>query len=525
MSVKPQKTAVIYARVSSKEQEKEGYSIPAQLKLLREYAQSNGFKVIQEYIDIETAKRSGRANFNKMVAYIKEERTGRKPNAPRSAILVEKTDRLYRNIKDWTIIDVDDMDVEIHFVKENTILSSKSRSSEKFIHGIKVLMAKNYIDNLSEEASKGMREKAEQGIFPTRAPLGYLNAEENGRRVIKLDPQTAPVVAKLYDWYSTGDYSVPQLVDMAYEEGLKFRKSGSKINRSTLYRILTNPLYYGDFEWNGKYYHGIHEPIVSKETWDTVQTVLSGKSRNRIRQTKKEWAFQGLLLCGYCGCAITAEIKKDKYSYYHCSHYKAKCPGKYTREEELDRQFSDIVKDIVIAESLHQWLVSALRESHEDERKYHEKAIRDLNQQAERMQKRLEGLYIDKLDGKIDEGFYNDKSRQWRSEQSEVYRKIEKHMDANRSYMEDGIMILELSQKAHEFYEEQDLLEKRELLNYILSNSYLKDGKVIPKYRKPFDLLASAKDICEDKIAGNEPQIAQNEDWHAWQESNLRPTA
>jgi hypothetical protein len=70
----------------------------------------------------------------------------------------EKTDRLYRNLKDW--VTLDELDQEIHFVKENVVISRDSRSSEKFMHGIKVLMAKNYIDNLSEETRKGMLEKA-----------------------------------------------------------------------------------------------------------------------------------------------------------------------------------------------------------------------------------------------------------------------------------------------------------------------------------------------------------------------------
>src|SRR4051794_26079475 len=64
-------------------------------------------------------------------------------------MLVEKTDRLYRNLKDW--VTLDELDVEVHFPKEGVVLSRESRSSEKFMHGIKVLMAKNYIDNLSEE--------------------------------------------------------------------------------------------------------------------------------------------------------------------------------------------------------------------------------------------------------------------------------------------------------------------------------------------------------------------------------------
>src|SRR6266446_6365586 len=150
------KQAVIYARVSSKEQEKEGFSIPAQLKLLREYATTQRFTVAQEYVDVETAKQTGRAAFGEMVAYLKS-------HPPVRVLLVEKTDRLYRNLKDW--VTVDELDVEIHFPKEGVVLSRESRSSEKFMHGIKVLMAKNYIDNLSEEARKGMQEKAEQSYM------------------------------------------------------------------------------------------------------------------------------------------------------------------------------------------------------------------------------------------------------------------------------------------------------------------------------------------------------------------------
>ena len=63
--------AVVYARVSSKEQEKEGFSIPAQLKLLKEYAATHDFSVVKEYVDVETAKQAGRTAFGEMVAYLK----------------------------------------------------------------------------------------------------------------------------------------------------------------------------------------------------------------------------------------------------------------------------------------------------------------------------------------------------------------------------------------------------------------------------------------------------------------------
>ena len=152
---------VLYARVSSKEQEQEGYSIQAQLTLLREYAAQERLDILQEFVDVETAKVAGRHSFNAMLAFLKKQSACR-------TLLVEKTDRLYRNLKDW--VTIDDFGLEIHFPKENVIIGPESRSSEKFLHGIKVLMAKNYVENLGEEASKGMREKAKSGVWPSFAP-------------------------------------------------------------------------------------------------------------------------------------------------------------------------------------------------------------------------------------------------------------------------------------------------------------------------------------------------------------------
>jgi len=76
------------------------------------------------------------------------------------------------------------------------------------MHGIKVLMAKNYIDNLSEETKKGMLEKAEQGIYPSNAPLGYTNVVQDGKRLIALEPEDAQKVRTLFEWYASGNYSL-----------------------------------------------------------------------------------------------------------------------------------------------------------------------------------------------------------------------------------------------------------------------------------------------------------------------------
>ena len=229
------KQAMIYARVSSKEQEKEGFSIPAQLKLLKEYAAAQGFAIVQEYLDVETAKLTGRAVFGEMVDYLKAHPSVR-------VMLVEKTDRLYRNLKDW--VTVDELDVEIHFLKEGVVLSRESRSSEKFMHGIKVLMAKNYIDNLSEEARKGMQEKAEQGIWPTKSPLGYRNvAGPDGKKIIATDSEVAPIVSKLFEWYATGQYALKEIAQKAREAGLIYRRTSAATSQRGAFDLAESALY------------------------------------------------------------------------------------------------------------------------------------------------------------------------------------------------------------------------------------------------------------------------------------------
>jgi DNA invertase Pin-like site-specific DNA recombinase len=182
------RNAVMYSRVSSKDQEREGFSIPAQECLLRGYANQRGLVVVREFVDVETAKESGRPGFAAMLAYLKAHRQQCR------TLLVEKTDRLYRNLKDYSLID--DLDVELHFVKENVVISKNSRSSDKLLHGIRTVLAKNYIDNLSEEVKKGLRAKAELHLWPSFAPLGYLNTiGPDGKRIIVPDPVLGPMVS------------------------------------------------------------------------------------------------------------------------------------------------------------------------------------------------------------------------------------------------------------------------------------------------------------------------------------------
>lgn len=447
---------VIYARVSSREQEQEGYSIPAQLKLLNDYAIKNSYKVVKEFIDVETAKRAGRENFNLMIEALKK-------NSEIKAILCAKTDRLYRNFKDY--VTVDELDTEIHFVKEGEILSKNSRSHEKFIHGIKVLMAKNYIDNLSEETRKGMLEKAEQGIYPSVAPFGYKNVEinNNGRAIkdITIDDKIAPFIKKLFEMYTTKDYSLSLLVNAAYKEGIR-NKNGNKIGKSEIYQILHNPVYYGQFRWQGKLYQGNYPPIIPRELFDVAQEAFN--AQNRPKQSKRNFAYTGLMVCGKCGCAITAEIKKNKYVYYHCTGFKGKCGNRYVREEEIADKFAEVVKRAQISENLLGLIKNTLLESHQDELEFHNRQLAVLNTQKTKLENRLHQIYIDKIDGKISGESYEKMLNDWQSELRQINKAIGKHETADTNYLTQGIHILELCNKGYGLYLQQNSENRGKLL-------------------------------------------------------------
>ena len=515
------KKAVIYARVSSKEQEREGFSIPAQLKLLREYAERKGFAILSEYTDIETAKRSGRGQFTEMVKFFKAE--GRKKENGCRILLVEKTDHLYRNFKDY--VTLDELELDVHLVKENDILSPDSKSHQKLLHGIKVVMAKNYIDNLSEEIEKGMKEKAEQGIFPSRAPIGYINAICGDKKFIQPDPVYAPLIRKVYDLYSTGSYSLLEVTRIAHQEGLVSRESGAKVPRGTIAKILNNPVYYGDFIWDHKQYRGSHEPLISREQFNRVQEILDRKAKNRTGVRKHDWTFQGVLFCGHCGCAMVGDLKKGKYVYYHCTGYKGKCPEKYVREEEVSRQVEDALKNLKADPEVLAMMIRALKESHAEESRYHQDVVSILQKERDLLESRLEALYLDKLDKVISAEFFAARSQEWQTKLTDLRAKIDRHGLAHTNYINEGIEFLELSQRALERYKECESAEKRRILNLVLSNSLWMNATFIPKYRQPFDLLSVMNGVGENKIAPSGSGEGDFDKWWSHGESNSRPLA
>ena len=475
------------------------------------------------YMDVESAKAAGRTEFGHLIEFLKGQQALPPGMHACQTVLVEKTDRFYRNVHD--LVMVRDLGVTVHLVKENVVMSAVSRSHEKFVHGLNVLLAERMVNNLSEETQKGMLEKAQQGIWPSFAPLGYQNVEgPNKKRVVVLDPVRAPLVRHLFEQYATGLYSLKDICKEAARIGLVHRKSGNRLTKSAAYDLLNNPIYYGDFFWKGILYNGNHEPIITKQLFDAVQAVFNKRSSSPTGRQKHDFLFHGLMTCGRCGCAMVAEIKKGTYVYYHCTGNRGKCPDKYVREELVDQQFTESLHRIQIDDEVADWIVGVMNSTTAEERARHEASIKALEQQQQILESRLEKMYLDKLDGDLTDDEYRRLANKFRSELTDIKFNLAtlKEQTAPKTY--DKGRILELAQNAARLYSGQVPAEKRKLLSCVYSNSTFAGGELAANFRKPFDMIAETNDEYRKKKATSPKKSGRFEIWRPRDDSNVRPS-
>ena len=489
--------AVLYARVSSDRQEKEGFSIPAQIKLLKSYASKNNLKIVGEFVEAETAKKAGRKEFNNMISFLKKNKNVKN-------ILVEKTDRLYRNLKDYVIIDELE-NIAIHFVKEGNILSETSKSQDKFMHGIRVLMAKNYIDNLSEEIKKGLKEKAEQGYCPTKAPVGYKNKIlKSGKRIIIVDPDTAPYIKQAFSLYATGRETYASTARILAEDG--FYPNGHKCTEKNIERILNNPFYIGAFKYRGKLYpNGQHEALITKDEYFIVQRLLALKYPTK--PVKHDFAYNGLIKCANCGCMLTGEIKKSKYIYYHCTNAKKLDKSKPSiRQEKIEETFiNNFLKHLSMPVSEFERLKNQVKDFVNQGCDYIEEKTAKIKHRIDVLNRRLSKLYDDRMDGIITDDFYFEKRDTYQKELDELCFTFEQIATSNRNIIENAEIIIELSKDAHSLYLRQTPEEKAELMK-LLTIELLFDGEnLIITPHSAFSALLNLRNCHKLETAGVEP--------------------
>lgn len=345
----------LYARKSTESDEKQALSIDSQVKEMLAIAERDNLDIIDIRRESHSAKDSGqRPVFNEI---IKDIQTGRF-----NGILTWAPDRLSRNAGDLGSL-VDLMDQKL-LVEIRTYGQQFSNSpNEKFLLMILCSQAKLENDNKSINVKRGLRTRCEMGLWPAPAPTGYFNEKRIDRKgYVIVDTQRAPIIKRMFEKVAYEHWSGRKLYHwLKFEINFRSATSNKPLTLSNIYKVLQTPFYYGSFEYplgSGNWYQGKHKPIISRELFDKTTEQL--KRDQIVRGESKEFAFTRLLTCGLCGSGICAEEKfktlkttgtTARYVYYGCNRSRdLRCKNGYIREEELIKQFLEIIDKISLDE-------------------------------------------------------------------------------------------------------------------------------------------------------------------------------
>ena len=465
-----QSKAIIFARVSSNAQRDEGYSLDSQLKLLRGFCKSNKLEIVKEYKIAETAsKQERRKIFSELISYITKNKINH--------FVVEKTDRLTRNMKDASRLN-DWMDGNeqrrLHIVKEGLQLHKNARSDEKFMWNIYLSFAKKYTDNLREEAMKGWAEKLAQGWLPSPPPPGYMTITQNNRKIHVVNPETAKLMERVFHFSLLPDSSVATTTEEMANMGITTR-TGRRFAKSSVHKILTNPFYIGINHFNGKDYPGAQEPLISDELFYAVQRKLHRGRSSKVR--KHNPIFKGLLKCSVCKHMVSWQLQKDRY-YGACYRRANLCKGNgLLREDRVEAQIiaalenisdktGDILKNLNIALDTDCTFIT-------DD--YRSKMVESLTKQLLRIEQMSKTLYEDRLTDYISKEMYETKNQQFVEQIKDIRSRI-KDLTKKQNVQEKAVSLS--NNPIVNLYLKSSPGRKRIIMTYIFEDMTVTNGTI-----------------------------------------------
>lgn len=318
------KSYLAYVRVSTVKQGEHGSSLQEQRDAIEAYAARHGLTIGQWFEETETAAKQGRQQFERMLSLMKAGKA--------AGLLIHKIDRSTRNLKDWARLgDLMDAGVSVHFVHESLDLASRGG---RLAADIQAVVAADYIRNLRDEVRKGLYGRLKQGLYPLPAPRGYLDQGKGQPKAI--DPVAGPLVRQAFELYATGTHTFHSLRLEMFRRGLR-GKTGKPLSPEALSIMLHSPFYAGiiRIRKTNRVFEGIHEPLITKELYDTVQAMIEG--RVFARPVRHAFTFRRMIRCASCGYSLIGENRKG-HTYYRC--HSATCPKTSFREDDIERAVS-----------------------------------------------------------------------------------------------------------------------------------------------------------------------------------------
>ena len=438
----------------------------------------------ESYVESYSAKRPGRPVFNELVAAIERGHI--------NALLTWSPNRISRNAIDTGIV-IDLMDREKLLEIRTPSQTYSNTPNDKFLLGLFCGQAKLENDNKGIDVKRGLRTKAEQGIYPAPAPLGYLNDKfaERGNKTIVPDPERFELVRKMFDLMLTGRYTPPRILAIANEEWGFRTPLGHKMSRSNIYNIFSRPFYYGRFEYpvgSGNWYTGAHKPMITETEYRQIQALIRNSACPKPRRGGLDFPYRGPLRCGECRAMITAEkkIKRQQngnvheYIYYHCTRRKdPSCKQPSLGEKNIEEQIERLLASIEIPEHVRVWGLEYIASRSQDSAADRQRVADNIRKTIDACERKLDALIDLRVDGELTEAEFAAKKEKLTREGEELRFRLERLECDPDAPTEAADRALSFAQHARSRFVEGDAGVRKEIYATLGSNLILLDKQLV----------------------------------------------
>ena len=489
----------IYARKSSESEDRQVLSIESQRNELQEVVKRDSLKVIEIKEEAHSAKAPGRPVFNELFDEIEQGKA--------QGVVVWNVDRLSRNSVDTgRLIYLFDIGKLHEVVTPSQVF--RNTPNDKFLLSLLCSQAKLDNDNKAISVKRGLKAKAEKGMYPCKAPTGYLNNRymEKGSKNIIPDPDRFDLVSKMFKMVLSQKFMPLQVLHIATNDWKLTKKDGKKIARSTWYSMLTNAFYSGVFEYpnkSGNWYKANNQIMITEEEFDTIQAILGSKGRPRPKT--HVFAFTGLMRCGECNAMITCEekVKRQKngnvhrYIYYHCTkRVNPNCTQGSIEELELSKQILETIGNIKIPAEFHDWGLKQVKKVNKNETEFTSSILPTQQKAYNDTLAQISELIDMRASKEISREELMEKKPKLEKEKKRLKKLLDDVDDRATKWHKKADELFDFARDAVDKFNNGGLEGKREVLSRLGSNLILKDKKLTTNLEETLiPMIEAAKEV------------------------------
>jgi site-specific DNA recombinase len=475
----------LIARVSDKEQRK---ALPAQRKRLYDYAAKKSWVQDKHFTYIEydeTAFKEDRRKFQELVI---EPLRAEKELA---VVVFDKIDRFSRDSSSEERAALTKLfrqgRIEMHFPSDNLFIHKDSPAPDLFRLDIGVALAGYYSGAIRDNVKRRFEQMLNDGIWVGYAPIGYTNVNlgtaDKPVKDIHIDEARAKHIVTMFEKRATGmPYEL--IANYVNAQGLT-SKSGKKLNKSAVEKILRNPFYYGKMTYMGKLYPHKYEPLISKKLFDACQEMRDKRHDVHATYNSMHFTFKEIVKCKVCGCTVSSFKARDN-TYLKCSGAKGRCGNLNTAKALV---MPDVVKTIAaipMPPEVLEHVIGELKSRHDNQQQYFTQNIEQTRKEYDKIKERLKALTYERLDGRITTELYDEIVEELSGRQQELNNRLVALTDSNKSFLITASYLLDLAQRAHELFQNASDRLQQKMLKFVLSNIELFDKQLTYVVNDPY---------------------------------------